>query len=86
MVCWRWAKCLVYGPGARDWTRWKNPEFLKMFNQQSRELDREKRRQILRQMEEFLVTVEAPYAWFNWKPWTYLVSNKVRTEAGPCAT
>jgi ABC-type transport system substrate-binding protein len=73
----------MYGPGARNWTRWKHPRFLEMFDLQSRELDRAKRRQILRQMEEFLLTVEDPYIPINWKPWVYLVSNKVRTEAGP---
>jgi peptide/nickel transport system substrate-binding protein len=73
----------VYGPGARNYTRWKNPKFLEMLEQQSRELDRDKRRQILRKMEEFLLTVEDPYIPINWKPWVYLVSNKVRTEAGP---
>jgi ABC-type transport system substrate-binding protein len=73
----------MYGPGARNWTRWKHPKFLEMFDLQSRELDRAKRRQILRQMEEFLLTVEDPYIPINWKPWVYLVSNKVRTEAGP---
>jgi peptide/nickel transport system substrate-binding protein len=72
----------MYGPGARNWTRWKHPNFLEMFDQQSRELDRAKRQQILRQMEEFLLTVEDPYIPINWKPWVYLVSNKVRTEAG----
>jgi peptide/nickel transport system substrate-binding protein len=72
----------MYGPGARNWTRWKHPKFLEMFDQQSRELDRAKRQQILRQMEEFLLTVEDPYIPINWKPWVYLVSNKVRTEAG----
>jgi len=73
----------VYGPGARNYTRWKNPEFLTMLDQQSREFDRDKRRQILRKMEEFLLTVEDPYIPINWKPWPYLVSNKVRTEVGP---
>ena len=73
----------VYGPGARNYTRWKHPAFLNMLDQQSRELDRAKRTQILRQMEEFLLTEENPYVPINWKPWVYLVSNKLRTEAGP---
>jgi peptide/nickel transport system substrate-binding protein len=72
----------VYGPGSRNYTRWKHPKFLEMFDQQARELDRDKRRQILRQMEAFLFTVEDPYATVNWKPWVYLASNKVRTDAG----
>ncbi len=73
----------VYGPGARNYTRWKHPEFLQMFDQQSREVDRAKRRQILRQMEEFLFTVEDPYIQLLWAPSYYVVSDKVRTEAGP---
>jgi peptide/nickel transport system substrate-binding protein len=73
----------IYGPGARNYTRWKNPEFLRMFDQQSRELDRAKRTQILRKMEELLLSVEDPYITVEWVPWFYLVSDKVRTEAGP---
>jgi len=73
----------VYGPGARNYTRWKHPEFLQMFDQQSHELDRAKRWQVLRQMEDFLFTVEDPYIQLLWAPSYYVVSDKVRTEAGP---
>ena len=72
----------IYGPGARNYTRWKNPEFLKLFDQQSRELDKEKRRAILRQMEHFLLTVEDPYVQMQWVPWYYVINNRVATEAG----
>jgi ABC-type oligopeptide transport system substrate-binding subunit len=48
----------LYGPGARNYTRWKHPRFLEMLTQQSREIDRQKRRQILRQMEALLLTEE----------------------------
>jgi hypothetical protein len=54
-----------------------------MLDQQSRELDRDKRRHILRKMEEFLLTVEDPYIPTGWLLWFYLVSDRVRTEAGP---
>ena len=73
----------IYGPGARNYTRWKNPEFLKLFDQQSRELDTEKRRAILRKMEHFLLTVEDPYVQMQWVPWYYVINNQVKTEAGP---
>jgi peptide/nickel transport system substrate-binding protein len=73
----------IYGPGARNYTRWKNPEFLKMLDQQSKELDTVKRGQILRQMEAWLLTVEDPYIQVIWHPLFYFVSDKVRTEAGP---
>jgi peptide/nickel transport system substrate-binding protein len=71
----------AYGPGVRNYTRWKNPEFLEMLEQQRREQDRTRRRQILRKMEEFLFT-EDPYIEVVWLRWPYLVSDKVRTEAG----
>jgi peptide/nickel transport system substrate-binding protein len=73
----------VYGPGSRNYTRWKNPTFLEMFDQQTRELDQEKRRVILRQMEQFLLTVEDPYITINWKPWSSIASDKVHTAVGP---
>jgi ABC-type transport system substrate-binding protein len=73
----------VYGPGTRNYTRWKHPEFLKLFDQQSRELDKAQRPQILRRMEDLLFTVEDPYVQLVWVPWFYLVNNRVRTEAGP---
>jgi peptide/nickel transport system substrate-binding protein len=76
----------IYGPGSRNYTRWKHPKFLEMLEQQSREVDREKRRTMLRQMEEFLLTEENPYIQMLWKPWTYLVSDQVKTEAGPFVT
>lgn len=71
------------GQGARNYRRWKNPDFLKLFDQQSRELDRTKRRKLLRQMEEFLLTVEDPYIQVMWVYGFYMVSDKVRTEVGP---
>jgi len=76
----------IYGTGSRNYTRWKHPQFLEMLAQQSREVDREKRRAILRKLEAFLLTEENPYIQMLWKPWAYLVSEKVRTEAGPFVT
>ncbi len=73
----------IYGPGARNYTRWKHPEFLKLFDQQSREFDRDKRRGLLRTMEAFLLSVEDPYVQVSWVPWFYLVSDKLQTEKGP---
>ncbi len=73
----------IYGPGTRNYARWRHPEFLKLLDQQSRELDRDKRRHILRKMEELLFTVEDPYIPSRWLLWFYLVSDQVRTEAGP---
>jgi oligopeptide transport system substrate-binding protein len=73
----------IYGPGSRNFTRWQNPAFLTWLDQQRSELDPDKRRQILRQMEGFLLTVEEPYVPLFWARRSYLISDKVRTEAGP---
>jgi peptide/nickel transport system substrate-binding protein len=72
----------IYGPASRNFTRWQNPAFLKLLDQQRSELDREKRRQILRKMEDFLLTEEEPYIPLFWARRNYVVSDKVRTEAG----
>ncbi len=72
----------IYGPGSRNFTRWQNPAFLKLLDQQRSELDRDKRRQILRRMEDFLLTQEEPYVPLFWARRSYVVSDKVRTEAG----
>jgi ABC-type transport system substrate-binding protein len=76
----------IYGPGARNWTRWKNPKFLEMLEQQSQEVDREKRRGILRQMEAFLLAEENPYIQMLCKSCSYLVSDQVKTDTGPFVT
>jgi len=73
---------IIYGPGSRNYTRWKHPKFLEMLDQQSQEVDRDKRRALLRQMEAFLLTEENPYIQMLWKSWIYLVSDQVKTEAG----
>lgn len=66
----------------RNYTRWRHPEFVARLEQQSREIDRDKRRHFLRRMEDFLRAVEDPYIPNRWLLWFYLVSDKVRTEAG----
>ncbi len=72
----------IYGPGTRNFTRWKNPEFLEMLEQQAREQDVERRIEILRKMEGFLFEVEDPYVTTNWQTSGTFVNNKIRTEAG----
>ena len=44
-------------PTDRAWSRWQPPpEYVEWFNQQSAELDREKRKEILRKIEDYLLT------------------------------
>ena len=66
----------------RNYTCWRHPEFVALLEQQSREVDRDKRRHLLRRMEDFLLTVEDPYIPNRWLLWFSLVSDKVCTEAG----
>jgi peptide/nickel transport system substrate-binding protein len=72
----------IYGPGDRNWTGWRNSEFLALFDQQSTEMDLDKRKATLREMEEFLLTKEDPYLWMQWVSAAILASDKIKTEAG----
>ena len=73
----------VYGPTSRNWTRWRDDKFLELLDQQSRELDTEKRKEILREMELLILEPGgAGYVELQWFPSWYFVHNKVRTEAG----
>jgi peptide/nickel transport system substrate-binding protein len=71
---------IIYGPGSRNYTRWKHPKFLEMMDQQSRQVDQDKRRALLRQMEAFLLTEENPYIQMLWKSWIYLVRALVQSD------
>jgi peptide/nickel transport system substrate-binding protein len=71
----------IYGPGSRNYTRWKHPKFLEMLEIQLSELNKEKRLQTLRAMEDLLFR-ESPYIELFWAKRNYIVSDKLRTEAG----
>jgi peptide/nickel transport system substrate-binding protein len=72
----------IYGPGVRNYTRWKHPRFLELLQHQLSELEKDKRLQTLRQMEEMLFTGENPYIELFWARRYYLVHDKIRTTAG----
>lgn len=72
----------IYGPGSRNYTRWKNPKFLDMLKIQLSELDKPKRLETLRAMENMLFE-ESPYIELFWAKRNYIVSDKLRTAAGP---
>jgi peptide/nickel transport system substrate-binding protein len=72
----------IYGPGVRNYTRWQHPAFLELLNHQLSELDKEKRLQTLRQMEEMLFMEADPYVELFWARRYYLVHDKIRTAAG----
>ena len=73
----------IYGPGARNYTGHATPEFLDLFNQQSREADRAKRTAILREMEDMLLAPGgSPYIELTWSVNFWIVSDKIRTEVG----
>ena len=77
----------LYGPSTRNWTRWKwPPEFGAMFDKQARELDIGKRKQILRDMEDFLLTKGTPYIESVWDPKIFVVNDKIRTPTGSFVT
>lgn len=71
----------IYGPESRNYTRWKNPQFLDLLKQQLSELDKDKRLQTLRQMESLLINEENPYVELFWARRAYVISDKLKTMA-----
>ena len=72
----------LFAPGGtRNYPKWTNARWQELAGLQTQELDVSKRTAMLREMEEILL-VESPYIVYWWVPQPYIVSNKVRTEAG----
>ena len=74
----------IYGPGTRNYTRWKDDRFLDLLDQQSKETDRVQRAAILREMEDILIgpNGQDPYIQTNWSGGHQIVGKHIRTEAG----
>jgi peptide/nickel transport system substrate-binding protein len=72
----------IYGTSGRNWSHWTDDGFQAMFDKQSQEFDRTARKQILTEMEEFLLTADNPYIETLWKRAYYAASTRIRTEAG----
>jgi len=72
----------VWMPGGLydEWTGWVPPKwFEEDFYKQSREVDREKRKVILRRMEEYLIHEDpGPYALLYWSPRNWVVNNRIK--------
>ena len=71
-------------PSDRAWSRWQPPdEYVEWFQQQSAELDTEKRKEILRKIEDYLISGDGHgNIIFYWKPFYNVVNNKIKTAAG----
>ena len=71
----------IYGPTARNYSDWRDDDFLALFEEQAKEPDREKRRLLLREMETMLLE-RSPLVEIFWVNNRYFISNKIKTEAG----
>ena len=71
----------IYGPTARNYSDWRDDNFLNLFEQQAREPDRERRRLILREMETMLLE-RSPLIEAFWVNNRYFISNRIKTAAG----
>ncbi len=71
-------------PTDRAWSRWQPPpEYIEWFQQQSAELDIEKRKVILRKIEDYLLSGDGHgNIIFHWRPYFNVVNNKIKTAAG----
>ena len=71
----------IYGPTARNYSDWRDDNFLNLFEQQAREPDRERRRLILREMETMLLE-RSPLIEAFWVNNRYFISDRIKTAAG----
>ena len=59
----------VYGPTSRNATRWRDDRFIELLEKQSREVEVEKRKEVLRRMELMLLELGgSPYEELQWFP------------------
>jgi len=74
----------IYGDGVRNYTRyWNDAKLQGYIDAQAAEQDQAERTSILREAQEYLMDGEVdPYITYLWIAFSYIVDNRVRTEAG----
>ncbi len=66
----------------RNWTGWTDPEVTRLFNEQQRETDPEKRRELNYEMQRLTLAEGTPYLYYIWKSFPNIVSKRIKTVAG----
>ena len=72
----------IYLEGGRNWSFWSDPEVTALFNQQQRERDPAKRREINLEMQRLVLNGAPGTVEFIWKSFGSIVSKRIKTEAG----
>ena len=73
----------IYLDTSRNWTGWTHPKIDELFEKQQRESDPIKRKEIVQEMERFiLVDNTAGYLWLATNTFTTVVSNRIKTKVG----
>ena len=72
----------VYTDTPRNWARWTDPKVAELFDQQQRETDPDKRREIALEMQRVVYNGSPGTLDWAWSPFPMVVSNRIKTEAG----
>ena len=72
----------AYMEGTRNFARWTDPEVTALFNQQTRELDPQKRLELVHEMQRAVLRKAPGYMEYSERGWGTIVSKRVKTAIG----
>ncbi len=72
----------MYGMSSRNWGGWTDPRVEELFAQQQQELDPEKRRELVYEMQRITMTSNPGHVESHWKASAAIVHNRIKTEVG----
>ena len=73
----------AYLPGSKNWARWTDPRITDLWNQQSREADFEKRRELNYEIQRIIYReANAGYVEYMWNAFTQMVNKRIKTYDG----
>ena len=73
----------AYLPGSKNWARWTDPRITDLWNQQSREADQDKRRELNYEIQRIIYQeANSGYVEYMWNAFTQMVNKRIKTYDG----
>jgi peptide/nickel transport system substrate-binding protein len=69
--------------GTRNYSHWSHPQFVDLYNQQSRATDPAERLELISQMENIILFEDTPAVMLYYQPFFWLVNHKLKNFAVP---
>ena len=77
----------AYLPGSKNWARWTDPRITDLWNQQSREADEDKRRELNYEIQRIIYSeANSGYVEYMWNAFTQMVNKRIKTYDGDSGT